>query len=96
MKTSVNPVMLNMFGIILPDNEYLFYQMQNGKTTCVLNYKLIGDKIFFTGRDPVGILFDEKGHLSIAKTFGSDTGVKHRLSFFKPEISNLVLEEMAA
>jgi hypothetical protein len=93
---ATNPVMFNTFGIKLPDNEYLFYQVINGEVTQVLNYKIIGDEIFFIGKDPVGINFNEKEHLILAKAFGSDTGVKHRLGFFNEKLTEEVLNTMAA
>lgn len=95
MKTT-NTAMFNTFGIKLPDDEYIFYQVINGEVTQVLNYKIIGGEVFFIGKDPVGINFNEKEHLILAKSFGSDTGVKHRLGFFHKNLTEEVLSAMAA
>lgn len=92
----VNPAMLNIFGIKLSMSEFVFYQVIGGETIQVLTCQIVKNEVSFEGKDPEGVKFNEKDHLTFAKDFGSDTGTRHRLGSFNPELSEKVLLEMAA
>ena len=93
---NVPSAMFNTFGIKLPNDEFVFYQVINGKVVQILNYMTVGDELLFVGKEPSPKESDVEYYQTYAQIFESDNGTRHRLGFFGPEVTGKVLNAMVA